>query len=144
MDSFMKMKKEEMGLVALMGVYLVMGFKVPEVVANLVDTMAGKVVLLLTVIYLFLHTHPVLAVIAAYVAYDLMRRSTQTTGLSALQAYVPTEEKKMSQFTAFNQFPYTLEQEVVAKMAPLVRSGAPLMSASYKPVLEDQHDATPL
>jgi len=91
-----------------------------------------------------LHTHPVLAVIAAYVAYDLMRRSTQTTGLSALQAYAPTEEKKMSQFTAFNQFPYTLEQEVVAKMAPLVRSGAPLMSASYKPVLEDQHDATPL
>ena len=50
----------------------------------------------------------------------------------------------MSQFTAFNQFPYTLEQEVVAKMAPIVRSGSSLSSASYKPLLDNLHDASPL
>lgn len=138
------MKKQEIVLVVLMALYLVMGFKIPDAVAGMVDTMVGKVVLLLSVVYLFMHASPVLAVVATYVAYDLVRRSSLTTGLDALQAYVPTEEKKMSQFTAFNQFPYTLEQEVVAKMAPLVRTGAPLMSASYKPVLEDLHDATPL
>jgi len=50
----------------------------------------------------------------------------------------------MSQFTAFNQFPYTLEQEVVAKMAPIVRSGSSLTSASYKPLLDKLYDASPL
>jgi hypothetical protein len=50
----------------------------------------------------------------------------------------------MSQFTAFNQFPYTLEQEVVAKMAPIARSGSSLVPASYKPLLDNLHDAAPL
>ena len=113
-------------------------------IANLIDNVIGKVVIILVVIYLFLHANPILAVIAALVAFDLMRRSTETTGLGALQAYAPSEQKKMSQFTAFNQFPYTLEQEVVAKMAPIVRSGSSLTSASYKPLLDNLHDASPL
>jgi hypothetical protein len=50
----------------------------------------------------------------------------------------------MSQFTAFNQFPYTLEQEVVAKMAPIVRSGSSLNTASYKPLIDNNYDATNL
>ncbi len=148
MDSFTELlKKEHMGefiLVILMIIYLVMGFKTPEMIANLIDNIIGKVVIILVVIYLFMHANPILAVVAALVAFDLMRRSTETTGLGALQAYAPSEQKKMSQFTAFNQFPYTLEQEVVAKMAPIVRSGSSLSSASYKPLLDNLHDASPL
>ncbi len=148
MDSFTELlKKEHMGefiLVILMIIYLVMGFKTPDMIANLIDNIIGKVVIILVVIYLFMNANPILAAIAALVAFDLMRRSTETTGLGALQAYAPSEEKKMSQFTAFNQFPYTLEQEVVAKMAPLVHSGSSLTSASYKPMLDNLYDAAPL
>ncbi len=148
MDSFTELlKKEHMGefiLVILMIIYLVMGFKTPNMIANLIDNIIGKVVVILVVIYLFMHANPILAVVAALVAFDLMRRSNETTGLGALQAYAPSEQKKMSQFTAFNQFPYTLEQEVVAKMAPIVRSGSSLSSASYKPLLDNLHDASPL
>ena len=148
MDSFTELlKKEHMGefiLVILMIIYLVLGFRTPDMIANLIDNVIGKVVIILVVIYLFLHANPILAVIAALVAFDIMRRSTETTGLGALQAYAPSEQKKMSQFTAFNQFPYTLEQEVVAKMAPIVRSGSSLTSASYKPLLDNLHDASPL
>jgi hypothetical protein len=61
-----------------------------------------------------------------------------------LQTYIPSEENKMNQFTAFNQFPYTLEQEVVKKMAPIVQSGSVLNSASYKPLLDNLHDASPV
>ena len=50
----------------------------------------------------------------------------------------------MNQFTAFNQFPYTLEQEVVKKMAPIVQSGSVLKKASYKPMLEDLYGASPV
>lgn len=148
MDSFAELlKKEHMGefiLVILMIIYLVMGMRTPELIANMIDNIVGKVVIVLVIIYLFMHANPILAVVAALVAFDLMRRSNETTGLGALQAYAPSEEKKMSQFTAFNQFPYTLEQEVVAKMAPIVRSGSSLSSASYKPLLDNLHDASPL
>lgn len=134
----------EFVLVILMIVYLVMGFKTPESVASMVDTMVGKVTLVIIVIYLFMNANPILAVVAAFVAFDLMRRSTLSTGLGALSAYAPSEQKKMSQFSAFNQFPYTLEQEVVSKMAPIVRSGAPIMPSSYKPMLDNLHDAMSL
>ncbi len=146
MDSFTELlKKEHMGefiLVILTIVYLILGFRTPELLANMIDNIIGKVVIILVVIYLFMNSNPILAVIAALVAFDLMRRSNDATGLGALAAYAPSEEKKMSQFTAFNQFPYTLEQEVVAKMAPIVRSGTSLIPASYKPMLDNLHDAS--
>ena len=148
MDSFTELfKKEHMGefiLIILMVIYLILGMRTPDLIANMVDNIVGKVVIILVVIYLFLHANPILAVLAALVAFDLMRRSNDSTGLGALAAYAPSEQKKMSQFTAFNQFPYTLEQEVVAKMAPIVRSGSSLTNASYKPVLENLHDASTL
>lgn len=148
MDSFTELfKKEHRGefvLVILMSIYLIMGFKTPQLVANMVDNLVGKIVIVVIVIFLFIHTNPILAILAALVAFDLMRRSSNATGLGPLQAYAPTEQKKMSQFTAFNQFPYTLEQEVVAKMAPIVRSGSSLTPASYKPLLENLYDASPI
>jgi hypothetical protein len=148
MNSFTELfKKEHTGefiLIILMIIYLILGFKTPEIIATMIDNVIGKVVIILIVIYLFMHANPILAVLAALVAFDLMRRSNDATGLGALSAYAPSEKKKMSQFTAFNQFPYTLEQEVVAKMAPIVRSGSSLTPASYKPLLDNLHDASPL
>jgi hypothetical protein len=91
-----------------------------------------------------MHANPILAVLALFVGFDLIRRSSMATGIDALQKYAPTEEKKSSQFTAFNQFPYTLEQEVVAKMSPIMKSGSSLSQASYKPLLDNLYDASPL
>ena len=140
-------KKENMGelvLVGLMVIYSILGFQTPEPIANLVDTLIGKIAIFLLVVYLFLNSNPILAVLALYVAFDLIRSSSAVTGIDALRKYAPTEERKSSQFTAFNQFPYTLEQEVVKKMAPIVQSGSTLTKPSYKPVLENLHDASSL
>jgi truncated hemoglobin YjbI len=79
-----------------------------------------------------------------FAAFDLIRRSSESTGLDSLQKYVPTEEKKMSRFNAFNQFPYTLEQEMVAKMVPMRNSGSSITQSSFKPVLDDLHNAVSL
>ncbi len=148
MESFSSLfKKQHMGelvLVILFIVYLILGLKTPEPIANLIDTLVGKVVIILVVIYLFMHANPILAVLALLVAFDLMRRSSMATGIDALKKFAPSEEKKASQFTAFNQFPYTLEQEVVAKMAPIMKSGFSLTQASYKPLLDNLYDASPL
>jgi hypothetical protein len=141
---FKKEHRGELFLVVLLIIYLVMGFKTPESVANIVDTLVGKVVILILVVYLFMNCNPILAVLALFVAFDLIRRSSMTTGLDALQKFAPSEEKKASQFTAFNQFPYTLEQEIVAKMAPIRDSGSSITQASYKPLLDNLHDASAL
>jgi hypothetical protein len=148
MDQFSSLlKKDKMGellLMVLFIVYLIMGYKTPEPVANLVDTLLGKIMIFIIVISLFLYTNPLLAILSLFVAFDLIRRSSKTTGLDALRKYEPSEEKKMSQFTAYNQFPYTLEQEVVKKMAPIIQGGSTMTKPSYKPFLENLHDASPL
>jgi hypothetical protein len=148
MDSFSSLlKKENMGeliLIILFIIYLIVGFKTPQPIANLVDSLVGKIVIFIIVIYLFMNNNPILAVLSMFVAFDLIRRSTLTTGLGALQKYAPTEEKKMSEFSAYNQFPYTLEQEVVKKMAPILRTGTSLTPPSYKPLLENLYDASPI
>jgi hypothetical protein len=148
MESFSSLfKKEHMSelvLVIFFIIYLILGLKTPEPIANLIDTLVGKITILIIVLYLFMNANPILAVLSLFVAFDLIRRSSLATGIDALKKYAPSEEKKMTQFTAYNQFPYTLEQEVVAKMAPVMQSGSSITQASFKPILDDLHDASPV
>jgi hypothetical protein len=148
MDSFLDLfKKENMSqlvLIILFIIYLIMGYSTPQPIAEMIDTIAGKIVILLVVVYLFMKCNPILAVLFLFVAFDLIRRSSVATGSDALARFAPCEEKKSSQFSAFNQFPYTLEQEVVKKMAPIINTGTVLTKPTYKPVLDNLHNATPL
>ena len=139
---FKKENISQLSLAILFIIYLIMGYETPEPLANVIDTLVGKIAIFIMVIFMFMHANPILAVLSLFVAFDLIRRSSAVTGIDALKKYLPTEEKKSSQFTAFNQFPYTLEQEVVKKMAPIVQSGSSLTKASYKPLLENLHDAS--
>ena len=146
MDGFSDLfKKENMGqviLCILFIIYLIMGYKMPDSIANVIDTNYGKVIVVVMALILFAYANPVLGVLGFFVAFDLISKSSVATGTYALERYVPTEAKKESQLNAMNQFPYTLEQEVVAKMAPLSQSGYSINEASYKPLLEDLHDAS--
>jgi hypothetical protein len=136
--------ESEIVLIVLFIIYLTLGLKTPQPIANVIDTLVGKIVIFIIVIFLFMHANPILAILSLFVAYDLIRRSSMTTGIDSLKKYAPSENKKMSQFTAYNQFPYTLEQEVVAKMAPIIKSGMSINQSSYKPMLDNLHDASPI
>jgi len=155
MDSFSKLfKKEHMGelvLFILFVIYLVMGYPTPEPVAVVVNSFVGKIFLFFIVFYLFLYKNPVLAVLSLFVLIDLIRRSAyyNTDAATRIEQILNpgcTDGPEMSQypFTKFNQFPYTLEQEVVKKMAPIVQSGSVLTKPSFKPFLESDHDASPV
>jgi hypothetical protein len=63
--------------------------------------------------------------------------------MAGLEEYYPTEQKKWSPFTSTNQFPYTLEQEVVKNMASQ-KFNTTYVKAPYRPTLDDTHDASPL
>ena len=147
MDSFSDLfKKENSGqvvLAILFIVYLISGYKTPDTVASVIDTIYGKIVVVVVALILFSYANPILGVIGFIVAFDLIRKSSMSTGTFALEHYVPTEIKKESNLNAMNQFPYTLEQEVVKKMAPM-KISSDITTSSFSPVLDDTYDAAPI
>jgi len=144
-------------------VYLIMGYKTPAPLAKFINTSQGTVVIVLLFLSLFLFSNPILAVVGLFVGFELVRRSRPTDNNNTITPIVTTitdnsdkevysstytpnaqplfnnEQKKTSYFTAENQFPYTLEQEVVKNMAP---STGPMglvspSNADYQPILEE-------
>ena len=106
--------------------------------------MYGKLIVAFIALALLACSNPILGVLGLFVAFLLVQRSTITTGSAALAAYYPTEEKKFSNLTAMNQFPYTLEQEVVSKMAPINDTSDPNATSNFMPVLGNIYDAAPI
>jgi hypothetical protein len=137
-------RKSEVALGVLFIIYLVLGLRTPDMLANFVDTIPGKLLLVVVVGLLFWKNHLILAILGLVVALNLVYRSSAVSGLDALQRYAPSEVKKASQFTAFNQFPYTLEQEMVQKMAPAVNAGTSTTRSTFKPAMDNLHNASPL
>ena len=149
MDSFSNLfKKENIGqllLSILFLVYLIVGYDSNNIITEKMDNIYGKIILVSVVLLLFLYANPILAVLALLVAIIIVKNGSVSFPLdSSLRNYLPTEEKKSSQFNAYNQFPYTLEQEIVKKMAPKVLGSVTLTDASYKPILDNLHDASDL
>jgi hypothetical protein len=57
-----------------------------------------------------------------------------------INKFVPSEKTKIIDFTKFNDFPLTLEEEMVEKMAPPVYTKE-TENLEYKPILENNHNA---
>ena len=123
-------------------IYLVIGFKMPHQVAIIIDSSAGKIVVALAALFLFAYSNPVLGVLGLLVAYSLITSASIKTGMAGLEKFYPSEEKKWSPFSPTHQFDYTLEQEVVKKMASQ-KFNTSYVKAPYKPVLEDNYGAAP-
>jgi hypothetical protein len=138
-------------------IYLLMGYKTPPYIAEIINSMPGKVVVFVIIISLFLYANPILATIALLVGFELMRRSgsynksshlinsihQSIPNMNPIPEYpIQVQSNNSGNFTALNQFPYTLEQEVVKKMVPLNNSGKDSSPASYKPILDDIYDAS--
>ena len=85
----------------------------------------------------------IIGILALITAYIFIKRSSEANGTHGLRNYVPTEEKKSVDLKQFNSFPITLEEEIVANMAPIIKS-PPAENANYKPVLDGLHDAAPI
>ena len=139
-DLFTKKHMPELVLISLFVLYLVMGYQMPEQAARIIDSTIGKILIVLVALMLFGYSNPILGILALLVAYHLIKSSSVKTGMAGLEEYYPTEEKKWSPFTPAHQFPYTLEQEMVKKMAPQ-KFNTNYVKATYKPTLDETYDA---
>jgi hypothetical protein len=135
-----KRNMPQLVLVILFIIYLLMGYKTPSSVANMIDSNMGKIMVALFALLLFAYSNPILGVLGIFVAYQLVRGASIKTGMAALEKYYPTQEKKWSPFTPAHQFPYTLEQEMVKTMTPQ-KFNTNYVKATYRPTLDDTYDA---
>jgi hypothetical protein len=129
-----------LAILVVLVLYSVLNIQTPSMLAKLIDNIYGNIVVIIAAFYLFAHSNPIVGVVGLFAAYELIRRSSHSTGTLAIERYLPTEIKKSGHFSAFNQFPITLEEEVVKKMAPLVESAGP-SNLNYKPASDDTHNA---
>lgn len=130
--------------IMLMIVFMISNVDVPKPIASLIDSLAGRVIVILGSLSLLVLHRP-LGIVSLVFAYELIQRSEMKTGTYQTRTFLPSETRKGQHFDAMNQFPTTLEEEVVAKMVPLVRENdADADNAEHQPVLSKIYGAAML
>jgi len=152
MASFMKMVEKDMHhylLATLLAVFIVADMGVPPVLGELINTLLGKIIVIGAALAL-LFAHPLLGALGIIAAYKLISHSEHHTAPRGVPTLaLPTavrppklstaEKAKSRNLSAMNQFPPTVEEEVIKKMLPQAPSRLP--PSTFKPVLGKLHDA---
>lgn len=128
---------EENILSLLFIIFLVMRQSIPRELSMLINTPVGTIVVIVTALSLFAYSNPILAVLGLFVAFELLRRS----GSFLFDTEESREMKKWSSVEEVNRIPYTLEQEVIKNMAPIVSNSMFHNEPSFKPIMDSIHDA---
>jgi len=122
-------------------VYIVFNVPPPEPIASLIDSTLGYVIVIGLFALMAVNLNPIVTLIGVFAIYLLFKRSSISSGSLAMTKFLPSENVKGQHLNAFNQFPVTLEEEVVQQMAPL-QSGPAMGPKTFTPVLDNLHDAT--
>jgi hypothetical protein len=96
------------------------------------------VCIVLLTIYLVLYTTPILAVLSLFIAYELFRRSNNQSSPIPISTNTVSQYKRDTQMKKLNPpKTVTLEEEMVAQMAPLgVGSSIEYTDSSFKPIAD--------
>jgi hypothetical protein len=130
----------EIAALVIFIVYIVFPFKTPLLLAGVVNTPIGLIVVLIFTLYLFFYINPLLGVVFIFVAYELIRR-TSLVKVAASDNYMvrssPSEAERKREMTQMNPpHKVTLEEDVVAKMAPATVFQHVESETGFKPVIE--------
>lgn len=137
-------KEHNYVLAALLAVFVVFPVSLPQIVAEMINTVVGKVVIILVTLNLFL-AHPMVGAIGILAAYELIKRAENTTISQPTHRYIPSETKKATSLNKYNQFPVTIEEIVIAKQIPYVfKTKSSASSSGYKPVQDSVQGAARL
>jgi hypothetical protein len=140
LKDLMKKDSKHMLLIALLLIYLLFDIQTPSILNSVIDNIFGKILILILAISVFMHSDPVVGILVLLAAYELIRRVSEQTGSSVMK-FLPSESKKECEFNSLNNFPVTLEEEIVNSMVPLVTHPAS-NDLNYQPNQEDIHEAS--
>lgn len=167
-DHFVSEKPSQLSLGVIFVIYILFNVQTPDFLAEMIDNIFGKSLVVVIAAILFMKTNPVIGVLGFVVAYQIIKTSSVATGTYGMKHYLPSEESKMNEMRSFNDetvvpptvmnqmkscgcsgacscltiaktnFNGALEEEMVDKMAPLVIKG-PDSNLQYKPILDNQY-----
>ena len=129
-------------LTALLTIFIVLDISVPVSIANLVDTIVGKTVVIL-VVFSLIAFNKLVGVLAIVAGYMLIIRSMNVSSNNKFR-YLETERVKFRKMNSFNKKEkLTVEEEVIDNMLPRV-SNEYVESHPFKPVQNNLHSAEKL
>jgi len=134
-------KMHQFVIAILLVLYLLFDIETPMYLANLVDTTLGNIVVWLLVVTIFFSSNIIVGLLSVVAGYELIQRSRSVTGNLQLEQINNAEKIKLDMLDNYNNYPVTLEEEVVSKMAPLVNENS-YSTSNYQPVLNNLHDAS--
>lgn len=141
---FKSFSQLEISLLVIFILYIVLPIRTPTFLSGIIDSPLGMLTIFIITIYLFMTVNPILAIIYIFVAYELLRRSSNQTGRVQMIQYTPSQAKKDAALKELNPpRPESLEEEIVQSMAPIGRSDPSIYtSSSFKPVADKIRDAS--
>lgn len=127
----------ELSLLIVFFIYIILPIHTPQFLSGAIDNPISLVIMFGIAVYLFMYSNPVLAILYIFVAYELLRRTSNSVVIKAVQ-HTPSQARKDNEMKQMNPKKVeTLEEEIVEKMAPVGRSDASVyVSSSYKPTAE--------
>jgi len=137
-DSVNKSSPLEIILFIIFVLYIVFPFDTPPSIAYMVDSPLGMISIFCITVYLFFYTNPVLGILYIFVAYELLRRSSNVTGRTAIIEYTPSQAKKDVELKHMNPpVEKTLEEEIIDVRAPVGKSSSvEIVNSDFKPVAD--------
>lgn len=135
----------QVALAGLFIIYILVNVKMPTMIAESISTVPGSIVVAAVALGLLMNSNPVVGILGIIVAYLLIERSNQQMkNKKSISTVMKNEMEKMdSFFKVENQFPKTLEEEVVEKRT-MHKSKHDVIGPSYKPLLSDLPGSTSL
>tara|TARA_X000000368_G_C22701452_1_gene566973 strand:+ start:22 stop:456 length:435 start_codon:yes stop_codon:yes gene_type:complete len=135
-----KLQKEKhhtfLGLLLIL--FIVIDVSIPLDLANVIDTIVGKTVIVL-VIFSLLTYNKFVGVLAIVAGYLLIMRSMNTSGKTNMK-YLETEKKKFSKMKKFNiKHKTTVEEEVINNMLPMTNERN--VESVFKPIQGNVYSA---
>ena len=142
MSNLLKMvgnKPQNHFLAILLTIFVVFDIKIPLAVAQMIDNILGKIVIVGVALSLIKYDK-LIGILALVASIVLIERASNVTGTGPMTRFLPNEETKHKQMINMNpEFPVTLEEEAVQNMMPYTTPD--LTDPEYKPVQEKVHDA---
>ena len=142
LDSIKSISPLEAGLLILFVLYIIFPFHTPASLSPMIDSPLGMVMIFCVTLYLFFYTNPLLGVLYIFVAYELIRRSSEVTARTAIIQYTPSQANKDTVLQELNPAQEkTLEEQMVALRAPIDKNHVmPYITSEFKPVADRMVD----
>ena len=127
----------EIVTLGVLSIFIVAPLYPPDPLADLINTQLGKLGVLVISLLLLSNVKPVIGMVGLYAAFLLVYRSSSHI-LPKNNFAIPESRKEFDKMASHNQFPVTLEEEIVQKRVPTENTSINTMGESYKPVYDSE------